>query len=68
MTTLTPSKPAPAPVAAPENPYFGQGGSYRFDPATGLTTLASRAGLESTTAPAIAPAAPAATDTDQPQE
>jgi hypothetical protein len=27
------------------HPYFGKGGSYSFDPATGQTTLLERAGL-----------------------
>lgn len=39
------------PAAAPtENPFFGHGGSYRFDPATGQTVLLERAG--ETAAPA----------------
>lgn len=64
MTTITQPKPAAAPAAAPENPYFGHGGSYRYDPASGQTTLLARAGLVDE---AAAPAAPAA-DTVQPQE
>jgi len=66
MTTITPPKPAAAPLAAPENPYFGQGGSYRFDPASGQTTLIGRAGLVDAATP-ITPAAPAAAPV-QPQE
>lgn len=61
-TTNTPQPSAPlastpvvlasaAPVDAnPAHPFFGHGGSYRFDPATGQTVLLERAG--ETTAPA----------------
>lgn len=49
-TTYTP-KPGATPVDAnPAHPFFGQGGSYRFDPASGQTTLIERAG--ETAAPA----------------
>lgn len=39
-----------APVAAaddPTHPFFGQGGSYFFDPTTGQTTLRERSGKAS---------------------
>jgi hypothetical protein len=52
-TQLAPTLPADASAA---NPYFGMGGSYSYDSATGQTTLLERAGL---TAPeAVADTAP----------
>jgi len=49
MATILPIKPAnEAAVDDPKHPFFGQGGSYRFDPATGKTTLIECAGVEAT--------------------
>jgi hypothetical protein len=48
VTTKPPSfKPAldqPAPAGPPSTPFFGMGGSYSQDPATGVTALIERAG------------------------
>lgn len=40
--STTPQQPAHQ--SDQSHPYFGQGGSYQFDPATGQTTLIERAG------------------------
>lgn len=51
MATTNTPKPGATPVDAnPAHPFFGHGGSYRFDPANGQTVLLERAG--ETAAPA----------------
>lgn len=42
-TKFNPITAAPA-ADDPKHPFFGQGGSYFFDPATGQTTLRARSG------------------------
>lgn len=62
--TSWPISPAiAAPVDTnPAHPFFGHGGSYRFDPATGKTTLIERAGEDvATSTEEPAPAAPSST-------
>lgn len=45
MTTKKPNLQAPAQSAPePDAPFFGMGGSYSQDPATGVTALIERAG------------------------
>ena len=55
-TKSNPANSAPtAPVAAaddPTHPFFGQGGSYFYDPATGQTTLRERSGQAGEQTPA----------------
>ena len=61
---MTPQTPPPGVSSdlPQDHPHLGHGGRYRFDPATGQTTLVSRAGQPDTAAPA-SPATPV-----QPQE
>jgi len=66
MATTNTPKPSATPVDAnPDHPFFGHGGSYRFDPATGQTTLIERAGE---TVPPIDPAPSSATPSSTPAQ
>ncbi len=61
MATTNTPKPSTTPAQDnPAHPFFGQGGSYRFDPATGQTTLIERSG-EPAAAVAQSPATPSST-------
>lgn len=63
MATTNTPKPIATPAQDnPAHPFFGQGGSYRFDPASGQTTLIERAGeAAATSTPEPAPATPTST-------
>lgn len=59
LAAATAAATAAVPAADdPTHPFFGQGGSYVFDPATGQTTLLARSG-QATPATTLHPSDPA---------